>query len=103
MTDPSGDKTMRSILSLITLAAIVIGLHHFYARSFNPKPLADKLANDPILNPNHPEIQDSARTINFIQDEAEMKIAEGKRLADAAAAKANQLTKIVKKNENGPK
>jgi hypothetical protein len=94
---------MRSILALVTLAAIVIGLHHFYAASFDPKPLADKLAKDPILNPEHPEIQDSARTINFIQDEAEMKLTEGKRLADAAAAKANQLTKIFRKTENSPK
>jgi hypothetical protein len=97
---------MRSILSLVTLAAIVIGLHHFYAQSFNPKPLADKLANDPILNPNHPEIQDSAKTINFIQDAAEMKIAEGKRLADAAVKKTNEVTKIwnsAGKSETSPK
>ena len=87
---------MRSLLSLVTLAAIVIGVHHFYGHSFNPKPLADKLQNDPILNPNHPEIQDSARTINFIQHEAEMKLAEAKRLADAALAAPETLVKRAK-------
>ncbi|KAF0242422.1 MAG: hypothetical protein FD180_3920 [Planctomycetota bacterium] len=100
---------MRSLLSLITLAAIVIGVHHFYAQSFNPKPLADELMNDPILNPNHPEIQDGARTINHVQDEAEMKLAEGKRLADAALSTPEELAKRAKdalsgstKSGNGP-
>jgi len=87
---------MRSLLSLVTLAAIVLGVYHFYGQSFNPKPLADKLQNDPILNPNHPEIQDSARTINFIQDEAELKLAEGKRLADEALAKPEAVAKKLK-------
>jgi hypothetical protein len=101
---------MRSILSLITLAAIVIGVHHFYAHSFDPKPLADQLQNDPILNPNHPQIQDGARTINHVQDEAERKIAEGKRLADAVVSTPEELARRAKdavsgssKSENSPK
>ena len=87
---------MRSLLSLVTLAAIVLGVYHFYGQSFNPKPLADKLQNDPILNPNHPEIQDSASTLNFIQHEAEMKLAEAKRLADEALAQPEAAAKRVK-------
>jgi hypothetical protein len=93
---------MRSLLSLVALAAIVCGVYHFYGHSFDPKPVIDRLSATPVLNPELPEIQDTARAINHVEDGANAKIQDAKNLKDEVARKANEagLGKTEKKTTN---
>ena len=78
---------MRSLLAIVGLAAILLAVRA-YGHSFDPKPLTDKLTQTPILNPNQPDIQDAARAINHVEDGANEKIEEGKRLKAEIEKKA---------------
>lgn len=92
---------MRSLLSLVALAAIICGVYHFYGQSFNPKPVADRLAATPILNPNLPEIQETAQAINHVEDGVNQKIQDARNLKDEAARKTGFVssgkTAIIRK------